>query len=475
MKRSGCDRIARSPSSPCTPIRPFSTPHRSISRSVTPTAVDAVARLDRLVGRVLEHVLGRELEVFLRLLVLRLLRDEGVELLHVGRGEADHRVDDPDVERRVHWDASDGEGATVVAHDQCGPRRGRTRARSSTKPAGLDEALGVRPVGAEQHVVDADQVGEAPDVVLVERRHPDVAAERLDRVAGEGVGDLLVELGEPPEQLGHPARPALDGGDPHARVAGEHAVDHERAERLHRRPVGRDERAERVEAERLHLAAGAPVVGVAAVAGVARVVADGDAGLVDHAPEPGRTRGRRASGRRTRVRMGAARRQTMRAPASSTRAQLGLGLGRVGERQHRRGEDAVVVGVAPVVLEPAVEGPEAGVQGVDVVGERLLEPDAERREEEAAVEPLGVHDGEAGVAVAVLGAVLDALEVAEGGPDVAGGLLAPEVDVERPGPGDGVERRVRDEAADACPPTRSRFLPSIVAHCTPRLRNAGSR
>ena len=37
MKRSGCDRIARSPSSPCTPIRPFSTPHRSISRSVTPT------------------------------------------------------------------------------------------------------------------------------------------------------------------------------------------------------------------------------------------------------------------------------------------------------------------------------------------------------------------------------------------------------------------------------------------------------
>jgi hypothetical protein len=55
-----------------------------------------------LVGHVLEHVLGREAELLLGFLVLGLPRDEGVELLHVGGGEPDHRVDDPDVERGVH-------------------------------------------------------------------------------------------------------------------------------------------------------------------------------------------------------------------------------------------------------------------------------------------------------------------------------------------------------------------------------------
>jgi hypothetical protein len=83
----------------------------------------------------------------------------------------------------------------------------------------------------------------------------------------------------------------------------------------------------------------------------------------------------------------------------------------------------------------------------DVAEERFFHADAERGEEEAAGHALLVHEGDAGVAVAVGGA--DGLERAERAADVVGGAAAAEVLVEAAGAGDGVEERVRDEAVDA--------------------------
>ena len=80
-------------------------------------------------------------------------------------------------------------------------------------------------------------------------------------------------------------------------------------------------------------------------------------------------------------------------------------------------------------------------------GQRLLHPDAEGGEEEAAVDALGVHDRQPGVAVAVLGA--DRLEVAEqGGHVLRVGIPTSEVLVEAARLGHGVERGIGDEPVD---------------------------
>ena len=104
----------------------------------------------------------------------------------------------------------------------------------------------------------------------------------------------------------------------------------------------------------------------------------------------------------------------MRAPASSTRSHLGLGQRRVGEGDHRRGVEPAVAPVeAPVVVEPAVERLERGVQRGHVAPQRLLHADAERREQQGAVQPLLVEQPHPGVAVAVAGVLGDRVEVAE--------------------------------------------------------------
>ena len=83
-----------------------------------------------------------------------------------------------------------------------------------------------------------------------------------------------------------------------------------------------------------------------------------------------------------------------------------------------RAEDAVLVVEAPVVVEPAVERPEGGVGGLGVAEQRLLHADAERREQEAGLDPLAVEDLQAGLGVAVLR--VDGLELTERAADVVG-------------------------------------------------------
>ena len=75
----------------------------------------------------------------------------------------------------------------------------------------------------------------------------------------------------------------------------------------------------------------------------------------------------------------------------------------VGQRDVGGGEDPVLVRHAPVLGEPAVEGPEQQHDRPRVVLERLLVEHAEGGEEPDLGQPLRVHGGEAGVAVAVLG------------------------------------------------------------------------
>ena len=77
--------------------------------------------------------------------------------------------------------------------------------------------------------------------------------------------------------------------------------------------------------------------------------------------------------------------------------------GRVGQRQVRRREDAVLVGEAPVLLEPAVEGAEQQRDRLGVVRQRLLVDHPEGREQPAGVEPLLVERGDAGDGVAEAG------------------------------------------------------------------------
>jgi hypothetical protein len=93
-----------------------------------------------------------------------------------------------------------------------------------------------------------------------------------------------------------------------------------------------------------------------------------------------------------------------------------------------------------------------------IAGQRLLHPHAQGGEEEAPVESLAVHDGQACVAVAVLGA--DGLELTEQGPHVLGlGVAAPEVLVEAARLGHRVEQGVGDESVDL--PAHQQPLPAV--------------
>ena len=101
---------------------------------------------------------------------------------------------------------------------------------------------------------------------------------------------------------------------------------------------------------------------------------------------------------------------------------------RVLEADVRRRVDAILVVERPVVVHPLVERVEDVVQRRGIVQERLFDADAERREHEATLQPLLVHQLEACLRLAVRG--IDRLELAERVADGVAGALAAEVLVE---------------------------------------------
>ena len=137
--------------------------------------------------------------------------------------------------------------------------------------------------------------------------------------------------------------------------------------------------------------------------------------------------------------------------------QLGHRVDRIDQRHVRSGEDPLLVGKAPVLLHPAVEGPEGGGERRGVVEERLLHPDAEGREEDRTLEFLGVHETQAGVTILVLGMVGQTVELAEERGRVRTlGVATPEVLVERTRLRYRVPGGVGDEPVDPAPDQQSR-------------------
>ena len=117
----------------------------------------------------------------------------------------------------------------------------------------------------------------------------------------------------------------------------------------------------------------------------------------------------------------------------------------IGEGDVGRGEDAVLVREAPVVVEPAVERGERLGDREHVVAEQLFVEDAERGEQPDRLEAELVELGDAGVAVAVLGR--DRLALAQELVRLLAVGVAAEVVVHRAGLGDRIEGRVHDRVA----------------------------
>src|ERR1700722_15911795 len=167
---------------------------------------------------------------------------------------------------------------------------------------------------------------------------------------------------------------------------------------------------------------------------------DRDPRLVDQVPE--RIESRVGGGGETGRRVGGS---TLYADdprvSGEDAAQLGHRRIDADEGDHRRREDALFVGVTPVVLEPPVECFESGDQGGRIVRERLLHPDTKRWEQEATIKALTIHDGQTSVSITVLGT--DWLEIAKERPNVLCARVLPsEVLVEAARLCDRVEHRI---------------------------------
>ncbi|WP_261901134.1 hypothetical protein [Mycobacterium marinum] len=190
------------------------------------------------------------------------------------------------------------------------------------------------------------------------------------------------------------------------------------------------------------------------VVGLARVVAHGDAGVVGQLPErveqwiTGRTHadlgGDRSGNHDDKARVVAQR-----------PLELPHGVIRYAQRDVWGGENPFLIGESPVLLHPANEGVEGRRRGLPVGQQRLLHPDPEGGQHDAALHALFVHGRQPSVAVTVFGA--NRLQVAEQCVEVgASGIAAAEVLVERAGLADRVEGRIRDEPVYPAPDDQPR-------------------
>jgi hypothetical protein len=103
------------------------------------------------------------------------------------------------------------QAVAVVAHDPTDGCVVELRARQRVEVVErLDEALGVRVVGSEQHAVSAALVDDVGDVVFPERVDVDVAPEDLDWVLGEFLGHLAPRGIELVLQVTDPVGTVLD-------------------------------------------------------------------------------------------------------------------------------------------------------------------------------------------------------------------------------------------------------------------------
>ena len=140
--------------------------------------------------------------------------------------------------------------------------------------------------------------------------------------------------------------------------------------------------------------------------------------------------------------------------------QVLLGLVGVDEAGQRRGDDPVVAGEAPVVVDPAVEGPEGGVETGRVVLQALLDTEPQRRQQEDRGDTLGVHHRHPGRPVPVLGP--DRLHLHQVLGVDAGGVLRPVVVGQHPRLGHRIERGVRHHAEE--PVADQQPLPPVELH-----------
>ena len=283
-----------------------------------------------------------------------------------------------------------------------------------------------------------------------------MAPEDLDRVAVEPAPHLAVHRAQPAEQVGQELGPVLDRRDAQVGELAQVVRQDQRqqpvmdglldGEVLERRGPAPGERGgEAVDR-----------IAVGRDAAVAGVDDDGDPRLVDPGPErvePGVERRvpARGGGR------GRGAHDEHPGPLAKRPLQLLDGPVRVGEGDVGGGEDAVAVREAPVVVQPPVEGPEGGADGLGVVVKRLLVDHPERGEQPAPGQALLVEHAQSGLGIAVLGA--DRLVVAEPGERVDPVAVAPEVVVEAAGLGHRVEGGVRDGPAH--PPAEHVILAAV--------------
>jgi hypothetical protein len=279
-------------------------------------------------------------------------------------------------------------------------------------------------VRTEEHVLGAQDLDEVDDVVLGERAHPEVLREDLARLVREGAaehrpaaaerGGLVDRL----EQGPHPAAAVLDRDDPDAGMAAEQVVERERGEGVDDGPLGVAERPlqGRLAVRRVRRVLG-PERAVGEVVPAVRDVEDhAHVRLDERGPERIEPRvRRRAAAHRARPQV-----HDLGARVDHP-AQLDQRLIEVEQRQHRHREDPAVGAVAPFLLEPPVEGPEAGVGEPDVVDQVLLDGHGEGGEHEGRLDALLVHQrdprGRIGERRVVLG--VDDLAVGEAVGDLA--------------------------------------------------------